>query len=859
MSVDSGTAITISQAATGTTVGLALTFSIDSDNLIKHPYAFEPITAEQFELGGSNAHEDWNWFNDYTIKKVRTGGWASKNTASTTLAEYAGIITLGSLDVDTQVYYQQSNSEATPTDFTFLGPVNEAILTYELSPALDYRTYLKLFARKKGKTYDQSEIADIGVTTIQSIVNRFPLAHADDSAITATDAEVLSTDGTVNFREQQATALETGSDGAKTANLFIFTSAGSTFQTNGVAAGDTLYISSGAEIGYYTIDSVDSETQLTIAQDFEFTSSGWGSTEGSLSFSVYTTYYFLDASTTRTQTDGALADVSTVTGTLTSATSLFSTNSVQAGDYVIIKDTVVTDYNGVYQIISVDSDTQLTLDTTDKTFASVSNIDFSVVLPGMYLQYKNDPVTSQTYDSYDTTNNDSSASMYSGVLEGVGQSFTGTGGTLLYATFGLAKTGSPTGYAYAKVYSHSGTYGTSSVPGTLLATSEPYEVSQLTGSEADIQFLFDGADNITLVNGTDYVVTVEFAGGSVSDTVDVGYDASSPAHGGNYSDYDGATWTANSANDVGFFVSIAEASVGNLTFADANPDTIARSSGDWTADGVAAGDIITISGSTSNDGSYTIVSATSSTLTLVATDTLTAEGPSGSIGAIVRRPFKRTISSVVYGFHWRLFSAGNLALDCYQFVQHQLRQPTDINYGPLVNRGDITDLLMAYATPTGTTFDMIIDDINADDLNNVTFEDATGTSRLYPYVSSVTLSFNTNLQNDTNAKYWVFFTNDDAGDNNGYDYGTKNAIIVQDGDTNEVTGSVGGSPTYQFTYDYDGNVQRGGASASTDAPVTVVAIGLDTAQFVLTTGTITRSKGIAISLVSALERNYLNP
>jgi len=100
--------------------------------------------------------------------------------------------------------------------------------------------------------------------------------------------------------------------------------------------------------------------------------------------------------------------------------------------------------------------------------------------------------------------------------------------------------------------------------------------------------------------------------------------------------------------------------------------------------------------------------------------------------------------------------------------------------------------------------------------------------------------------------------NDDAGDNTGRDFGTADAITVQDSLGAEVAYTVSGASN-QFTYDYDGNTQRGGASAGQDAPVTIVAIGLDTAQYVITTGTITRAKGLTFSLVSPLERNYSNP
>jgi hypothetical protein len=98
----------------------------------------------------------------------------------------------------------------------------------------------------------------------------------------------------------------------------------------------------------------------------------------------------------------------------------------------------------------------------------------------------------------------------------------------------------------------------------------------------------------------------------------------------------------------------------------------------------------------------------------------------------------------------------------------------------------------------------------------------------------------------------MFFTTNPAGN-----YGTANAVTVNDNDSDPITGSVSGTPI-PFTFDYDGNVQ-GGRTAGTDASVTVVAIGLSTGQFVSTTATITRTTGQNISLTAALERNYSNP
>lgn len=80
--------------------------------------------------------------------------------------------------------------------------------------------------------------------------------------------------------------IESGSDLDTTANSPIVESLGSTFQSNGIKAGDFLYISSGSDIGTYVIYSVDSETQLTLTQLMTATSTesfttGFSSTPGS--------------------------------------------------------------------------------------------------------------------------------------------------------------------------------------------------------------------------------------------------------------------------------------------------------------------------------------------------------------------------------------------------------------------------------------------------------------------------------------------------------------------------------------------------------------------------------------------------
>ena len=86
-------------------------------------------------------------------------------------------------------------------------------------------------------------------------------------------------------------------------------------------------------------------------------------------------------------------------------------------------------------------------------------------------------------------------------------------------------------------------------------------------------------------------------------------------------------------------------------------------------------------------------------------------------------------------------------------------------------------------------------------------------------------------------------------------FGSASAILVNDNDVAPISGTISNNSTISFSYDYDNNVQQGNA-APQDADVTIVAIGLDNAQYVRATATITRSVNQNISLVAPLERNY---
>jgi hypothetical protein len=224
----------------------------------------------------------------------------------------------------------------------------------------------------------------------------------------------------------------------------------------------------------------------------------------------------------------------------------------------------------------------------------------------------------------------------------------------------------------------------------------------------------------------------------------------------------------------------------------------------------------------------------------------------------------RTIGGTPYPFHIIINGNSATAEKIYEFIQWSLRQSNDIDAGTSsVVRGDTAEELLQFIGDTLRTkrvdgqFGVYIDNFQAADTNRLEFTDSNGVIRTFPFVAAGNLLFNDNLQNDADAKYFVFFTNDDAGENLGRDFGTTYSILINDNSGNPITGTVGGTPSIPFDYDYDNNIQRGTQSAGFNAPFTAVALGLSTAQYVVTTGTITRSTANVINFVAALERNYL--
>lgn len=207
--------------------------------------------------------------------------------------------------------------------------------------------------------------------------------------------------------------------------------------------------------------------------------------------------------------------------------------------------------------------------------------------------------------------------------------------------------------------------------------------------------------------------------------------------------------------------------------------------------------------------------------------------------------------------------------EIYTKIQYLLRQASNINDATGSVNGTTASLLLNFVGPSlkcgfyaptnpqGGGTGVLVQGIQAADINSIVFYDNSAVSREYPYASAGTLNFNAALVNGGAGYYRMFFTNDDPpGDDNGYDYGTPDAITVNDKDGNPIAGTISAA-SIPFTYDYTGNIQRGTGSGNSDAPVTVVAGNPGYAKPVVATGTISQSKGITIVLTAETDRAYI--
>lgn len=223
----------------------------------------------------------------------------------------------------------------------------------------------------------------------------------------------------------------------------------------------------------------------------------------------------------------------------------------------------------------------------------------------------------------------------------------------------------------------------------------------------------------------------------------------------------------------------------------------------------------------------------------------------------------RDINSPSDDYPFRIIVAGNNGTlqQIYTKVQYLLRQGTDINTSGDAGTkiGKIQDDLMYFVGPDlYCRQGVFIDNIDPNFINNVYFIDQNGVARQYNYASAGTLNFNSFLTSGGTGYYRMYITDSVTGSD---DYGTSTAITLNDKDGAPIAGTIT-SGAIGFTFAYDTNTQGGRSTFTSpggNVGVTIVAGNKGVAKPVVATGTISRSKGISISLVAEQDRAYANP
>lgn len=216
-------------------------------------------------------------------------------------------------------------------------------------------------------------------------------------------------------------------------------------------------------------------------------------------------------------------------------------------------------FDGLKKTVEITVEGDIGPDQSAKLSISIDRSNFTEIRSASDVSSIDTPATTALtlLDSYSESNANDYIAAYTSSFYIFGQCFTNASSAVLDSIkFYLKKAGTPTGSAYAKVYAVTGTYGTNATPtGSALATSDAFDISTLTTSPGLVTFSFSAANQITLSASTNYFITIESNNGSFLNNVLVGYDTSSPSHGGNFVySSDGLAWTATSLYDCIFYI-----------------------------------------------------------------------------------------------------------------------------------------------------------------------------------------------------------------------------------------------------------------------------------------------------------------
>ena len=157
-----------------------------------------PLSPRDARSGQWSWGTDGNYFNGSgphntaTRQYIRDAGWNEYDSAGVLQNQYVGVKSFGTFaNALTQPYYILTAS-GSPTNFVFSGRTNEAIKVYDLGASFDQRTYLKVFAREEGYTYDSRDLDSVNETGTGAFSLTMSLSNALDLNIVDADATVSS-------------------------------------------------------------------------------------------------------------------------------------------------------------------------------------------------------------------------------------------------------------------------------------------------------------------------------------------------------------------------------------------------------------------------------------------------------------------------------------------------------------------------------------------------------------------------------------------------------------------------------------------------------------------------------------------
>jgi hypothetical protein len=250
--------------------------------LIPVEFPFVPITDESFELV-----EGWDFNSDASRYLIRTGGWTVKNTSNQVTQKWAGIVGLGTIEANDQLYFNQGQGAI---NVQLLGQVNQAVQIIDdpngdgnYADGFDRTNEFTLFVREQAQTYDSANLVSIGVSALDSQAYRFPISTGGDTKITASDATV---DTTTPYAD--ATNQFTATDISFTAPSTITTVGAVNF--SGLTAGDKIIVTGTASNdGTYEVSTATSTTITVASSDIATESAGASVTVNQTLMSI--TYY----------------------------------------------------------------------------------------------------------------------------------------------------------------------------------------------------------------------------------------------------------------------------------------------------------------------------------------------------------------------------------------------------------------------------------------------------------------------------------------------------------------------------------------------------------------------------------------